>query len=310
MSIGIITGATGASKTSNAVYKEIYPAWKKGTNIYTNTLLFFEDKINRINSNIIDNPEKFSRLENLLYRFKCWLYPKFDKWFNIGSGEYDPQELNFWKRNKELIKDWLFDLLTIPYARGNIIYFSDISEILGISNGLIFIDEGSAVMDARNWESLPEEFSNELRQSRKNGLDLIVTTQEFGQIDKNYRRLVHWWKECEPTFFKLGADPCILGRFRAKYHNPFDYLGKSETAQIDEYKIPTIKKQGHWITIFKRRKYDTNYNVGFHSLKIVKLIDLKGFKKTNIWAIIPKKMTYSQLKMDLRDFHKEKLTKR
>ncbi len=306
--LGAITGDIGSGKTNYGVNKLVYRDWKNGVNIYSNTLLFFEDKRNRHSSSIDKQPQHFSKYERLKWWIKSKLLPIFNKVFNLSQGEYTPQDLYFWHRNKELIKDYLYNKFTIPYSRGSITYFSDISEISGARLGLIFIDEGSSVMDARNWEMLPDEFANEIRQSRKNGLDLIVTTQEMGQIDKNYRRLVQYWIECSPTWLCLLHDPVIVGRFRAEYKRPGDFV-KTETANTESVELEILEKKKWWITIFKRRRYDTNFNVGFSSLKVVNLINIKGDYQKAIWAIVPKKTTYKEIQMDIKVFHQPKLTR-
>lgn len=301
--ITAITGDLGAGKTYFAVHNIVYKQWKQGRDIYSNTLLLFSDKYKRPGTNIIDHPETFTRIEHMFFNFRGWLYPYINNWFKVDSAEYDPDDFYFWHRNRELIKQFLFDTLTFIPSRGRINYFSDITELIGIQDCLIFIDEGSSVFDARNWEMLPSEFSNDVRQSRKQGKDLVVTTQEMGNIDINYRRVLMEWWECQLSFFRIWSNPVIMGFSKAKLQRVGDYT-RTENANTENYNLEVLKKRSFFISIFKKRKYDTNYLVGFNNLKIIYLEKLCGFQTKNIkYAIVPKKKTYKELERSIAQFN-------
>jgi len=296
-----VTGDVGGGKTHFAVNKIVYRAWRHGANIYTNTLLFFRDRKTRPAVNIKDDPQCFTWWERKKWKTKIFFYPVFNKIFHIASAKYDPQDFFFWHRNKELIKDALFSWLTRPYRRGRVMYYEDLSEIVGARHGVIFLDEGSCLFDARNWLYLPDEFSNALRQSRKDSLSLVTTTQDLGQIDKNYRRVMQLWFECRISrWLHIGENPVIIGRFIADVKSVRAYYGGKDDAQI-----PVIGHRFYWISILRRRRYDTYYKVGFHSLRIIKMINLRGCENLETtWAIVPKKMTYAAAIKDMADFHK------
>jgi len=300
-----VTGDIGGGKTHFAVFKIIYPAWRRGCTIYSNTLLFFDDKKTRRGADIRKNPEYFIWWERWKWRKKGSIFRALNWLINVEAAEYDPQEFKFWKRNWNLIKSGLLTWLIRPYKRGRIIYFSDLSEITNARHGLIFIDEGSALFDAHNWHYLPDDFANAMRQSRKNGINLVTTTQDLGQIDKAYRRLMQLWFECRHTWFCFAHDPVWFGRFSADIKNMAAYYGS-----IDDAAISVLAHKYFWITILRRRRYDTNYNVGFHTFRIIQIFNLKGggkFEKT--WAIVPKATSYKAMLKDIADFQKGKAQK-
>lgn len=168
------TGATGSGKTFHMI-KTAYRYWLAGYDIYSNTILFFENYGGTAGCNIVDQPKYFSRLERMFFFLK-----------------------RLWGRT--------FKIEIEANRRGKIFYFQDISEILEARNGVIIFDEAQVLFNARLWESLPSEFQYKLQQSRKHKLDLFCTTQNLGTIDITYRRLIHEWFHMEEVL--------ALGRFR------------------------------------------------------------------------------------------------
>ena len=170
--IQLYTGKTGSGKTFQMI-KDVYPQWKRGHDIYANTLLYFEKYGGKADTNSIDNPEEFTFFEKYVVNFiKKWTSKAFKKPFR-------------------------------PVSRGKIVYFEDITELIEIQNGIIVMDEAQNLLDARNWENLPPAFSNKLRQHRKHQIDLYATTQNMGTIDINMRRLVQKWVHCKDIFALL-----------------------------------------------------------------------------------------------------------
>lgn len=74
---------------------------------------------------------------------------------------------------------------------GKIVYFENIRDIIDARDAIVLFDEAQVLFNARQWESLPEEFQYKLQQSRKHKIDLFCTTQNLGTIDITYRRLIH-----------------------------------------------------------------------------------------------------------------------
>jgi len=227
------TGKTGSGKTLSMI-RDIYPRWYRGTDIYANTFLLFERFGGKAGTNILDNPENFSWLEHAIN----WVY---FKWCLHRNRNY------------------------IPKKRGRIIYFEDITELLEVRNGIILVDEGQALLEARNWEALPAEFSNKLRQHRKHNLDLYVTTQNLGTIDINLRRLVQVWVHCTDVFALFWKrNPSWLTVHR-KDHKDIDQLYNN----VDDLLVNNLHSSFFLISLFTTRLYDTYYDIGFTTLKSV-----------------------------------------
>lgn len=182
--------------------------------------------------------------------------------------------------------------------RGRINYFEDITEILEAKNGLILFDEAQVLFNARNWEALPAEFQYKLQQHRKHRLDLFCTTQNMGTIDISYRRLVQRWFHHEPIV-QLGA--VLVGWFRVK-EKDIDYLYNS----VDDLAVPDIKARIMFIHRWKKRLYDTYYDIGFKRFKIINecFYDEKLRKKHQLW-ILPKAMSLSDARKQMSLFKSE-----
>lgn len=254
--IHVYTGKTGSGKSFNMV-KDVFPFWYSGVDIYSNTKLLFENFGGTAGSNIKDNPENFTINEKIIE----WLRKQYCK---IKKIEY------------------------IPKRRGGIQYFEDITEVLEAHDAIILIDEGQALLDSRNWESLPMEFSNKLRQHRKHYLDLYITTQNMGTVDINLRRLVQRWIHCKDRFALFGIrNPSLFSVHTAELKD-IDELYNS----VDDLVVSSLKTSIFIIHKFKKRFYDTLYDIGFTTLQSI------WIEKNNqrIGLIIPKKMTMSSVR--------------
>jgi len=238
-----------------------YNEWMKGTDIYTNTLLFFEDFGGQQNTTISQNPKQFTVFERIFDKIKKRLfiiYPKFDY---------------------------------IEAKRGRIIYYEHITDILQARNGIIILDEAQTLLNSRNWESLPDEFSYKLQQHRKHRLDLYCTTQNMGTVEINYRRLVQHWIHYSAVFeIKKPRSNKVLFGLYTKEFKDIDYLYEKNTEEID---VPTIKRYFFTIHFRKKRLYDTMFDIGFTRFKLIWVTtkDLKTKKSYMKMFLIPKKYT-------------------
>lgn len=258
--IYVFTGKTGSGKTYQMT-KQVYDRWYKGENVYSNTILLFEKFGGTAGSDILSGPENFSRFERVAFKIRFEIARLFGK-------------------------DCYVD------RRGTISYFEEISEILDIRDGLILIDEGQALFDSRNWESMPDEFANKLRQHRKHSLDLYVTTQNLGTIDINYRRLVQVWQHCSERFALFGVRNPSLISLHALETKDIDKLYNN----VDDLLVPSIDISTFYISRFwTKRLYDTLYDVGFKRFKI-EWIEENEKKRC---LIIPKKWSLSHARTQL-----------
>lgn len=253
--IYLYTGKTGSGKTYQMV-KDIFHEWKQGRDVYSNTQLFFENFNGKGGSNIVDNPENFTNWEKLVEMIRSiWL-------LRVRKKEYR------------------------PLRRGNIVYFDDITELIEVRDGIICMDEAQNLLDARNWENLPLEFSNKLRQHRKHKLDLYATTQNMGTIDINMRRLVQRWSHCKDVFALLWKRNPSLWTFHLRQYKDIDQL----TNKVDDLLVDTVKTSFFTIHIFKKKLYDTLYDIGFKAYQILWI--QKDSQRTAL--IMPKHWTLSK----------------
>lgn len=227
------TGKTGSGKTYQMI-KDAYPRWHRGEDIYSNTFLLYEKFGGRAGSNIIDNPDEFSSIDRFIQKLKSWYCLTFNKPLSVLS-------------------------------RGRIIYFEDVTELLEARDGVILLDEGQALLEARNWENLPAEFSNKLRQHRKHNLDLYVTTQNLGTIDINLRRLVQVWVHCTDIFALLWKRNPSWFTIHRKDYKDIDQLYNN----VDDLLVENIRSTHFIISFLTTRYYDTYYDIGFTTLKKV-----------------------------------------
>lgn len=263
--IYINTGKTGSGKTYRMI-RDAYKQWYKGVDIYSNTILFFVNFGGQAGVNIADHPQHFSKLDHvadIIQRLFC----------KLTRRKYQ------------------------PIARGKIEYFEDITELYEVRDGIILLDEAQTLLNSRKWESLPDEFSYKLQQHRKHQLDLYATAQNMGTIDINYRRLVQKWVHHERTLLSWqyrGKE--IFTFFRAKAKD-IDYLYNS----VDDLTVPDLKSRYFTIHKFKKRLYDTFYDIGFKRFRTIWINNYdKNMKREQLFLIIPKKLKLKDALRDIR----------
>jgi len=71
-----------------------------------------------------------------------------------------------------------------------IIYWRHLHELIKISQADVLIDEVGNYFDSRLWSDLSLDVRQWLTQGDKSGIELYGTAQDFGQVDKSFRRLV------------------------------------------------------------------------------------------------------------------------
>jgi len=257
--INAITGKTGSGKTFLMV-KLVYKRWLNGEDIYSNTYLSFPNQIDGRRFTIEERPDAFSFFEHFLW----WITRKV--FFVFSWGKIKP--------------------MNMP-QRGKVVYFTDINEIMEIKDGVILFDEAQVLFNARNWEALPYEFQYKLQQSRKHNLELFCTAQNLGTIDITYRRLIHNWLHCDRGF-TIGNDPVLFGFFKILVKD-IDMLYNN----VDDLKVPALAEKTFIIHRWKRRLYDTYYDIGFKPLKTICLTHYnQKIKKLNLkLMIIPKRLS-------------------
>lgn len=89
-------------------------------------------------------------------------------------------------------------------------YFVDPLEVLGkVENALIVVDESGIVFDQLNMYNMPLQMWMELRQHRKDGVDLLMTAQSLSDVAYPVRRLIQFEYN---IFFKFGGFVAVTCR--------------------------------------------------------------------------------------------------
>lgn len=76
-------------------------------------------------------------------------------------------------------------------------YWTDPEELIAIRDADIFWDEMPVNLDATRWADMPLTLKAWFRQHRKRGIDIYGTAQDYFDIDKSVRRLVHGLKKIQ-----------------------------------------------------------------------------------------------------------------
>jgi hypothetical protein len=112
-----------------------------------------------------------------------------------------------WFMARLMLKEWkggtdIYTNFPIYFSENNekINRWNSLSEIYHIKNGMIAIDEGQKLFDARMWSVLPMAFSEKIAQHRHHFLDIITTTQDLGHIDLRVRNNIHELYYCKSVF--------------------------------------------------------------------------------------------------------------
>jgi len=74
---------------------------------------------------------------------------------------------------------------------GQISYWDDPSELVGMKNVDILWEEMGTHVDATQWANMPLELKRFLQQHRHRGVEIYGNVQEFSQVDISVRRLTH-----------------------------------------------------------------------------------------------------------------------
>jgi hypothetical protein len=159
----------------------------------------------------------------------------------LGDAIYSNLNFNFPNNNDEVYR-W--------YA---------LSETFNLDNGVICIDEGQKLFDARNWSMLPSTFALKIASHRHDKLDIITTTQAFGHIDIRIRQNVHEIYHCRSMF-----------RFpkNERYKPVFQAIKVIKKRSFDDIsgslKWDKVGERAYFISkYFTKQLYDTYANISF-----------------------------------------------
>jgi len=112
-----------------------------------------------------------------------------------------------WFMTRLMIKDWKAGAdiyanfpLYFPNENERVSRWHNLDELYHLTGGIIAIDEGQKLFDARRWGSLPVSFAEKIAQHRKHFLDIYTTTQDIGHIDLRVRSNIHELYNCQSLF--------------------------------------------------------------------------------------------------------------
>jgi hypothetical protein len=181
--------------------------------------------------------------------------------------------LKRWKKEENIYTN--FPLL-FSAENERIERWHNLSEIYHIKNGIIAIDEGQKLFDARLWPFLPPAFADKIASHRHHFVDIITTTQDFGHIDVKFRTNVHELYNCKTVFRFPHSDrvkPILQMIQITKKQRSFD-----DTAGIRWDKVRT---KLHFISrLWTRELYNTYGNIDLSRF----ICQIKREKKK--WLII------------------------
>jgi len=89
-----------------------------------------------------------------------------------------------------IFKKDFYDLVTVDYGIP-IIYWEKLEELVEYENCDVIWDELGNYLDATKWAMLSSDVKKWLTQGAKVGIEIYGSSQDFGQVDKAFRRLTN-----------------------------------------------------------------------------------------------------------------------
>jgi hypothetical protein len=188
-----------------------------------------------------------------------------------------------WLMSRLMFADWkrgakAYINLPVHFKTRNVEENTDVfrwhqlDELFNLNNGIIGIDEGQKLFDARRWQSLPVSFAEKIGQHRHHHLDIYTTTQNIAHIDARVRQNVHELYTCT-SLIRLPRD-----ERQKPYFQMIKVVKKqrSNSGETERLTWKVIKKRFYFISKFwTRTLYDTYGDIGFEQF-ICKIKREKG----------------------------------
>jgi zona occludens toxin (predicted ATPase) len=128
-------------------------------------------------------------------------------------------------------------------------YFKELSELVGVKDALILVDEAGIYLPSQAWKSIPFEFIRQLRQHRHDGLDLWYTAQDMQDVATYLRRLTqfqHDFSRIWKVYYGKTTNPRNREKygFEIGYITPkvYQYYDTTENIEFAEYLQKTLAK--------------------------------------------------------------------
>jgi hypothetical protein len=150
-----------------------------------------------------------------------------------------------------------------------------LEETYNLTNCAIGIDEGQGLFGARQWNSLPIDFSNKICQERGQKLDIVTTTRDFLLIDYQVRVNVHELYKCR-SLFRLPWNQRVHPIFQIIRVKKFIRQGTNDDRKV-YWRPAKLSVRIYFISRYwTKAHYDTYSNVGFE--KFLCRVYLEGKK--------------------------------
>lgn len=128
-------------------------------------------------------------------------------------------------------------------------YFTDLNEILNVTNGIVAIDELNSLMPASRWQSAKIDHLNLFSQSRKGDLDLFYTSQSFNGVVNRVRDITDEVWQLDYMFrqkYRRKVEPTWSQKFLQTFHVAKKYtpatIGRSRAKPLETYRFREEKK--------------------------------------------------------------------
>lgn len=171
-----------------------------------------------------------------------------------------------WFMTRLMLKDWkdgaeIFSNFPLYFPNNNerVSRWHNLDELYHLTGGVIAIDEGQKLFDARRWGSLPVSFGEKIAQHRKHFLDILTTTQDIGHIDLRVRSNIHELYNCQSIFRFPKND-------RVKPFLQFIKISKKKRVvnSEDRLKFERVSHKFYFISrFFTKELYNTYGDIGF-----------------------------------------------
>lgn len=149
--------------------------------------------------------------------------------------------------------------LIFPNENEGVSRWHNLDEVYHLINGVIGIDEGQKLFDARRWAALPIGFAEKIAQHRKHHLDIYTTTQDLGHIDVRIRSNIHCWFHCQ-SVIRLPRNDRVKPIFQII--RVTEYARNEKDGRIIWKKIG--KKYFYISRIWTKTYYNTYGDIGFN----------------------------------------------
>jgi len=129
------------------------------------------------------------------------------------------------------------DMTTLRFPEQVYMNIEHIEEIAYIEDGLLLLDEAQIGLASGKWQAVPDEALRAMAQFRKNGLEVVYTTQHPDRVVKVLRENTHNWVRCRhvgPVIiqqWKTGLQAKLKGKVKMVRLRPSIY-GLYDTLEV------------------------------------------------------------------------------